>query len=101
MREKSNVYTLVIHGVTYEADWNPVKSLELKVGRGISFEEIIQDPIVAMIVHPVRLNQRMILFQHNSYIWVIPCVITGQVMFFKTLFASRKYTRMWLRGEIV
>jgi hypothetical protein len=100
MQEKSYVYTFVIHGVSYRVDWNPEKSDELKRIRGVSFEEIVQDPIVAAIEHPTRPNQRIILFLRDNYIWATPYVINNGVIFLKTLFASRKYTQMWLRGEI-
>ena len=80
--------------------WSPSKSEELKRSRGVSFEEIIEAKLVAIISHPARANQNYLLFKIEDYIWVVPYVADGDGIFLKTLFPSRKYTKLWKKGEL-
>lgn len=80
--------------------WNPLKSEQLKRTRGVSFEDILREPFIAAISHPGRPNQKLLLFEINGYIWVVPCVKRGDEMFLKTAFPNRKYTKQWLEGEL-
>ena len=79
--------------------WDLEKSRKLKRDRGVSFEEIIRSKLITALRHPKRSNQRLLLFEHNDYIWVVPFVQKGNEYFLKTLFPSRKYTRIWEKGE--
>ncbi len=78
--------------------WDLEKSKKLKRERGVSFEEIIQSEFVMALQHPKRTNQKLLLFEHNNYIWVVPYVQKGNEIYLKTLFPSRKYTRIWKKG---
>ena len=80
--------------------WNLVKSKRLKRTRGVSFEEIIQSKLIGIKAHPKREQQNIMLFEYKSYIWVVPYVKQGDAVFLKTLFPSRKYTKMRKRGEL-
>ncbi len=80
--------------------WNLLKSERLKRTRGVSFEEIAQSKLIAVKQHPGRAHQRIMLFEHKSYIWVVPFVETQQEIFLKTLFPSRKYTQLYRAGRI-
>ena len=80
--------------------WDLLKSEKLRRERGVSFEEIIQARLVGALEHPKRPNQRLLLFEHRGYIWAVPYVERGNEMFLKTLFPSRKYTKMWKRGKL-
>lgn len=80
--------------------WALSKSEELKRQRGVSFEEIVRARLVAIVEHPSRMHQSLLLFEHNSYIWVVPFVVQGDEVFLKTLFPSRKYTKKWKKGEL-
>jgi hypothetical protein len=84
----------------YNYWWNSEKSKWLKETRGVSFEEIIHTDLVATPKNARRLNQTLLLFNHENYIWVVPCVPHGDELFLKTLYRSRVYTRMWERGEL-
>ena len=75
-----------------EVRWNLLKSERLKRTRGASFEELIRSKLVAVKRHPSRTHEQMLLFEHKGYLWVVPFVETGEGMFLKTLFPSRKYT---------
>jgi hypothetical protein len=80
--------------------WAPAKSLELKRTRGVSFEEIIHAELIAAKEHPTRPNQSILLFKFKDYIWVVPYVKREEEIFLKTLFPSRKYTKLWRAGEL-
>jgi hypothetical protein len=79
--------------------WSLVKSARLKKVRGVSFEEILQAKLVAVKRHPGREQQRIMLFEHKGYIWVVPYVMDGGDIFLKTLYPSRKHTKLYKRGE--
>ena len=83
-----------------ELRWNLLKSERLKKARGVSFEEIIQAKLVAIKRHPTRTLQDVMLFEHKGYIWVVPFVRNGEEIFLKTLYPSRKYTKLYKRGEL-
>ena len=34
------------------------------------------------------------LFEREKFVWVVPCVVDEKHIFLKTMFASRKYTKM-------
>lgn len=83
-----------------EIRWNLAKSKELKTKRGVSFEEIIQAKLVSVLKHPNREHQSIILFEHEDYIWIVPYVEMENEIFLKTLFPSRKYTKLWKEKKI-
>ena len=83
-----------------EIRWDLSKSEKLKTERGVSFEEIIQDKLIAVMEHPTRGHQSVLLFERKGYIWAVPYVTRGHKFFLKTMFPSRKYTKIWKAGEI-
>ena len=83
-----------------EIAWSLLKSERLKRTRGVSFEEIVQAPLIAVKRHPTREHQYVMLFRHRGYIWVVPYVETDEGVFLKTLYPSRKYTARDKRGEL-
>ena len=82
-----------------EIRWNLLKSDRLKRTRGVSFEEILQSKLVAVKKHPTREHQNIMLFERKGYIWVVPYVESEDAFFLKTLYPSRKYTKLFKRGE--
>ena len=80
--------------------WSFVKNRRLKKVRGVSFEEILVAKLIAVKKHPVRENQSIMLFEHGGCVWVVPYVMAGEDIFLKTLFPSRKYTKLYKRGEL-
>ena len=83
-----------------ELRWSLLKSERLKRTRGASFEDILQSRLVVVMRHPRQPHQHLMLFEHRGYIWVVPCVVSGHDVFLKTLFQSRKYTKLYKRGEL-
>ena len=80
--------------------WDPLKSEWLKRARGVSFEEIVSARYVGIAEHPKRPHQKLMLFELDGYIWVVPYVRDGDDSFLKTAFPSRMYTKKWIRGEL-
>mgnify|MGYP001607337139 FL=1 len=83
-----------------EIRWDLLKSERLKRTRGVSFEEILQTRLIAIQKHPKKENQKVMLFEHKEYIWVVPFVESEDEVFLKTLYPSRLYTRIHRRGEL-
>ena len=80
--------------------WSPLKSERLKRTRGLSFEEIISTEFIAAKRHPKRVNQFVLLFMLKGYIWVVPYIEERERIFLKTLYPSRKYTKLYRKGEL-
>ncbi len=75
--------------------WNELKSKRLKKTRGASFEELIKKgELIATKDHPSRMLQELLLFKYKKYIWVVPFVRNEGRWFLKTLYPSRKYTKL-------
>ncbi len=82
-----------------EIKWSLLKSERLKKTRGVSFEEIIQTKLIAVKRHPKRTHQNIMLFEYQGYVWVVPYAMEGRDIFLKTLYPSRKYTKIYKKGE--
>jgi uncharacterized DUF497 family protein len=84
--------------------WDAIKNDWLKKERGISFEEIEavirNGKILNNINHPNQNkypSQKQIHVQINNYIYVIPYIYNKftNTIFLKTIFASRKLTKIY------
>ena len=82
-----------------EIRWNAEKSQILKKKRGISFEEIIHCPLIDVVKNPNRTHQKLLLYKYKNYIWAVPAVVTLEGTFLKTIYQSRKYTKIYLGGN--
>ncbi len=80
--------------------WSIIKDTRLKDVRGVGFDDLLKSEYLGALEHPQRKNQRLLLFMFNDYVWVIPCVIEEEYIFLKTLFPSRKYMKLYERGEL-
>ncbi|OGX27370.1 MAG: hypothetical protein A2705_02000 [Omnitrophica WOR_2 bacterium RIFCSPHIGHO2_01_FULL_52_10] len=83
-----------------ELKWDLLKNERLKRARGVSFEELIQSRLVSIKEHPQRPDQKIMLFELKGYIWIVPFVEDADHIFLKTLYPSRKFTRLYKSGEI-
>ena len=81
--------------------WNDLKNRKLKDTRGASFEDILSSKFIGLFEHPGRKRQFLLLFEYESYVWVVPCIIRKNIIFLKTLYPSRKFTRLYKKGEMV
>ena len=80
--------------------WDVLKNERLKKARGASFEDLINSKLIKIMKNPKRVNQNIMLFEYKKYIWVVPFVEEKDYYFLKTLFPSRKYTKMF-KGAMI
>ena len=83
-----------------EIRYSHLKSERLKRTRGVSLEEIISSELIAVKRHPKRPDQNIMLFKYRVYIWIVPYVEENEYIFLKTLYPSRKFTKLYKKGEI-
>lgn len=83
--------------------WNHDKNNELKIGRGISFEEIAlaieAGGLLDIVQHPnigKYPNQLVFIVALDGYVHLVPFVEEGDYYFLKTVIPSRKATRDYL-----
>lgn len=86
-------------------DWNDDKSQSLKAERGVSFEDVVfhvaAGGLVDVLDHPnpgAYPGQRILIVDIDGYVFVVPFVADGDVLFLKTIIPSRKMTKRYL-GE--
>ncbi len=84
-----------------EIRWNPLKSERLKRTRGASFEDILTGDLIGIKQHSKKLHQNIMLFEYNRYIWLVPYVVESNGdIFLKTLYPSRKYTKLYKKEKL-
>jgi hypothetical protein len=83
--------------------WNHDKNNELKIGRGISFEEIVlaieADGLLDVVQHPnigKYPNQLVFIVALDGYVHLVPFVEESDYYLLKTVIPSRKATRDYL-----
>ena len=77
--------------------WCAEKSRVLKYQRGVSFEEMMKQRMIAIVDHPQRPHQFKMLFEYQGYVWAVPFVVQGDEAFLKTMYPCRKYTKLFRR----
>jgi hypothetical protein len=84
-------------------NWSHEKNEALKKERGISFEEIVffieNELIFDIIEHPNQEKyggQKIYLVPCNDYAYLVPYVESEHEIYLKTIYPSRKYTKMYL-----
>ena len=82
-----------------ELRWNPEKNLELKETRSITFEQLINSKFIGVEDHTSKVHQKLMLFEFNKYVWVVPYIDEKGYFFLKTAFPSRKHTKKYLGGK--
>ncbi len=87
-------------------DWNSEKNKEFKKKRNITFEKIVtyinEGFTIDILEHPNKKdykNQYLIIVDVDNYAFVVPSVINGDIWFLKTIFPSRKYTKLYLNNK--
>ena len=83
-----------------EFKWSSLKNERLKKVRGASFEDIATAKFVGIKKHPKKESQNMMLFEYKNYIWLVPYVEDESHIFLKTLYPSRKYTKIYKKGGL-
>jgi uncharacterized DUF497 family protein len=87
-------------------DWDDEKNRLLKRSRGIGFEDIIvaieEGNVVDVLQHPNAArypHQQIYLIAYRNYVYAVPFVRNSETeeVFLKTIFPSRRYTKLYLR----
>jgi len=83
--------------------WNEEKNIKLKLIRNISFEDveeaILNDSFYRIEMHPDQEkypNQKKLFVEIEDYIYIVPFVENEDEIFFKTIYPSRKDTKLLL-----
>jgi hypothetical protein len=78
------------------------KDAALQVKRNISLENILKaiedGKLIDEIDHPNRSkypNQKYLIVSVHHYAYVVPSVKAGETTFMKTIYPSRKYTKIY------
>ena len=88
--------------------WDEDKNKILKQQRNISFEQIVlsieNKQVVNVIENPNKekhKGQIYIMVNYDEYIYVVPAYISdsGEECHLKTIYPSRKYTKIYLRSN--
>jgi uncharacterized DUF497 family protein len=86
--------------------WDEDKNQKLKAERGISFEQVVfcieNDMLLDVIEHPnpEKYNkQKIYVIEINNYAYLVPFVDQNDTRFLKTIFPSRKYSKLYLIRE--
>ncbi len=90
----------------YNFVFDPVKNEKLKAERKVSFEMVMQaiddDRLLATIEHPNSdkyNNQKMFIVEINCYAYAVPFVENEKEIALKTIFPSRKMTKIYLNKD--
>lgn len=86
--------------------WNEEKNIKLKLIRGISFEDveeaILNENFHRIEIHPDQEkypNQKKLFVEIDNYIYVVPFIENKDEIFFKTIYPSRKDTKLLLGAQ--
>jgi len=84
-------------------EWSDEKNRWLKQERGVGFEEVVfailEGKLVDIVEHsnPDKYpNQRIYLIELDCYIYAVPYEEKEDAIVLKTLFPTRKYTKIYL-----
>lgn len=87
-------------------NWNSEKNQQLIEERGKSFEEVVfhiqNDGLLDDISHPNAIdypNQKIFVIAIDGYAYLVPYVENEDEIFLKTVIPSRKFTKLYLRGD--
>ncbi|MCK5519882.1 MAG: BrnT family toxin [Candidatus Marinimicrobia bacterium] len=85
-------------------NWNFEKNEILKQERGISFEEIAylieSGHVIGIEENPGRSNQKLYIIEIGNYAYVVPFIEDDKEIFLKTIFPSRKHTKLYGLREV-
>jgi uncharacterized DUF497 family protein len=86
--------------------WDEDRNRVLKEKRGVSFEMVLQamvdDRLLDVLEHPNREKyggQRLYVVEIDRYAWIVPFEDDGEERVLKTIFPSRRYTRLYISRE--
>lgn len=81
-------------------DWNEGKNRKLRDERGIGFEDIVgainEGRLLVTLEHPKRSHQKIYVVNIEDYAYMVPFVEDEKKHFLKTIYPSRKMTKMYI-----
>lgn len=85
-------------------DWSSEKNKWLKENRDITFDEIVclinEGCLLAILNHPSRSNQLILIVERDGYAYHVPCVEEAKEKYFlKTIYPSRVSTKKYIGGK--
>jgi len=95
------MYVFMIEDIIY--NWSIEKNKILIKDRWVSFEEVVyavkDDKILDVIKNPSSNydNQYCYIIEINNYVYLVPFVVNKNEYFLKTIYPSRKYTKIYLK----
>jgi len=85
-------------------EWDENKNNILQKERDISFEQIVfaleNDKLISIMPSPSpkHPNQKCFVVNIDEYAYIVPYVEDSEKIFLKTIYASRKFTKKFLKG---
>lgn len=87
-------------------NWSGEKNIILKQTRNVCFEliaeKLINGDILDDIFHPNQskyLNQKIFVIEIDEYVYLVPYIENENEIFLKTIYPSRKFTKIYLGGK--
>ena len=87
-------------------EWDEEKNKWLKSERSVSFEQVVfsieNGKLLDIIRHPnpsKYKGQCIYVIEIEEYAYMVPYLEDDDVIFLKTIFPSRKYTKIYLQKE--
>jgi len=84
-------------------EWDQEKNETVKQERGVSFEDavnaIFEGKVLGKTDHPNQKRhpgQQIYILEIDDYVFVVPFVEDKEKLFLKTIFPSRKYTKIFI-----
>ena len=86
-------------------EWDEYKNKQLKADREVCFEDVFiaisEERLLDILPHhnPVKYpNQKLFIVQIRDYVYYVPFVEDGEIIFLKNIIPSRKYQKKYLEG---
>tara|TARA_R110000868_G_scaffold383186_1_gene649978 strand:+ start:253 stop:531 length:279 start_codon:yes stop_codon:yes gene_type:complete len=90
----------------YKFIYDDQKNLRLKEERGVCFDDVItaihNGRVLEIIPHHNKKeypNQKILVLEINDYVYLAPYLEEDDLLVLKTVFPSRKFTKLYLGGE--
>jgi uncharacterized DUF497 family protein len=87
-------------------NWDEEKNKKLQIERGVSFEEVVlaieDGRLLDVLEHPNQKKyggQKLYVVAVDQYAYIVPFADRGNERFLKTIFASRKCKKIYLKRE--
>lgn len=87
-------------------DWNEIKNSRLRVEREVCFEDVIiaisEGNLLDILQNSNQTkypSQKVFVVKVNNYVYLVPFIEDEEKYFLKTIYASRKMTKIYLFGR--